>query len=224
LAALIGAAGAILAAVLGHRFGQEQGAERQAALERQLAASSAKVDDLRQALEGQAKQLERLEKAKAKPPVVVSGGSGNELEDQEERKEQRTKAPPEPTPPEPTPPPRRVLQSETRGDFRFNLYGCQRSGHTVNCSLTVTNVSADDQTKTNLCSSYIVDGANKTQKTTVRFDKGGCRIFRLVPDLEMSFQVSAGVPLDSHDITIVLSDGSWGTFSGSVAFRSVKLS
>ena len=148
VAALIGAVGYILAAVAGHWLGREQGSERQAALEKQLASSSRETADLRKVLDTQAQELaglkERLEKEKSTP-------SSNELKEAKDKGQ--TEAQDQPQADQHTIPLglesrqasqiKKPLASEREHGFTFDLLECRGEGSVIDCDLMMTNHMPD---------------------------------------------------------------------------------
>lgn len=113
------------------------------------------------------------------------------------------------------------IRSTSQGDFVFAVQTCKRSGDVIRCSLTVRNTSSDRK-EINLCSSYIVDDLGRQPGTGVDF--GGTCGPSLEPNLPRRFGMSARVPGDARSLSIVLTDGSWGSFPGSAILRDVPIS
>lgn len=100
--------------------------------------------------------------------------------------------------------------------FSFDLFGCQRGGDRVQCSLTVTNLT-DESRGLNLCGEGdLVDDMGRKLRTKVRFSGGNsCGVLRLPPNLPRALEMSAGVHADSRRLNIVFGD--------TVAFRDVEI-
>lgn len=129
------------------------------------------------------------------------------------------------TPPSPAKmTPKQPVQSTSNGIFTFDLLGCERVSDLVRCSLLVKNL-AEKKAKMNLCgASYIVDDMGRQPRTKVRFSGGNsCGVFKLEPSLPRALEMTAEIPVDSGKLNIVLADGNWFSFSGTVTFRDVPI-
>jgi hypothetical protein len=115
---------------------------------------------------------------------------------------------------EPEQPARKTYRSTS---FSFDLFGCQRGGDRIQCSLTVRNLTGTNR-GINLCRvSKIVDDMGRELIASVHFSGGNsCGLFRLEPDLPRGLEISAQVYAESRTLNIV--------FGEAVAFRDVPIS